>query len=188
MVPASRLGWRVTPLFAAHFLGRLFDTPAAVFPDEVLRPELQSLADFADGVLNIAEAQERVARMYIEDGSIETAIPPLEAILRVMAEGSWKGKGLENPELRALFDRDYVLGSGWYRARLERYRDREAAYLEESLLRIRETLQKRGGDPETAKRLKRSLEAAEAKLALVRKPAYLEALIGTIGRDPLFRG
>ncbi len=187
-IPASRLGWRVTPLFAAHFLGRLFDTPAAVFPDEVLRPELQSLSDFADGVLNIAEAQERVARMYIEDGSIEAAIPPLEAILRVMAEGSWKGKGLENPELRALFGREYVLGSGWYRARLERYRDREAAYLEESLLRIRETLQKRGGDPDAAKRLKRSLEAAEAKLALVRKPAYLEALVGTIGRDPLFRG
>ena len=28
LVPASRLGWRITPFFATTFLGRIFDTPS----------------------------------------------------------------------------------------------------------------------------------------------------------------
>ncbi|MEN6477505.1 MAG: hypothetical protein ABFC75_05910, partial [Rectinema sp.] len=117
-IPASRLGWRITPLFAATYLGRLFDTPSAVFPEDMLRPELQSMEDFVDGVGNIADAMVKSARLYIEDGSVEAAIPPLKAILHVMAEGSFEGKSIHDPEVRKLFSRDYVLGSDWYRQRL----------------------------------------------------------------------
>src|SRR4029077_3362786 len=35
-VPASRLGYRITPLFVDRFLGRLFETPNAVFTEEML--------------------------------------------------------------------------------------------------------------------------------------------------------
>ena len=49
-VLASRLGYRITPLFVDRFLGRIFETPDAVFPEEMLRPEKQDLAMFAQGV------------------------------------------------------------------------------------------------------------------------------------------
>ena len=42
-VLASRLGYRITSLFADRFLGRIFETPDAVFPEEMLRPEKQDL-------------------------------------------------------------------------------------------------------------------------------------------------
>ena len=40
-VLASRLGYRITPLFVDRFLGRIFETPGSVFPEEILRPEKQ---------------------------------------------------------------------------------------------------------------------------------------------------
>ena len=42
-VRASRLGYRITALFAERFLGRIFETPDAVFPEEILRPEKQDI-------------------------------------------------------------------------------------------------------------------------------------------------
>ena len=187
-IPAGRLGWRITPLFASHFLGRIFDAPSAVFPEEVLRPELQSLDYFADGVLNIAEAQERVARDYIADGSVSAAIPPLQAILHVMAEGSWEGKGLEDPELRRLFDRDYVLGSDWYKARLSAYADAERARLSDGVAYLEEFLgAPRGRDERELSRARRDLAQVKEKLARASLPSYAASLTGTIGVDPLYR-
>jgi hypothetical protein len=189
LVPASRLGWRITPLFAATYLGRIFDTPSAVFPDDMLRPELQSLPEFVDGVRNIAEAQAKAARAYFEDGSVEAAIPPLKAILHVMAKGSYEGKGIHDPELRALFDRDYVLGSDWYRERIRAYRDRELAYLNASVARLRAYLAESAEVGSVAAvRAMRDLKRAEDRLGLVGADRYLEMIRGTIGLDPLFRG
>jgi hypothetical protein len=188
-IPAARLGWRITPLFASHFLGRIFDAPSAIFPEEVLRPEIQSLEYFADGILNIAEAQERVARDYLEDGSISAAIPPIVAILHIMAEGSWQGKGLENPELRQLFDRDYVLGSDWYRARLSAYADSERSRLASGVAYIEKFLDSPSGrDDREIVRARRELAAVKAKLADVSQGSYTSSLVGTIGLDPLYRG
>ncbi len=188
-IPAARLGWRITPLFASHFLGRIFDAPSSIFPEEVLRPELQSLEYFADGILNIAEAQERVAKDYLEDGSISAALPPLVAILHIMAEGSWQGKGLENPELRRLFDRDYVLGSDWYRARLSAYADSERSRLASGVSYIEKFLDSPSGrDDREIVRARRELAAVKAKLADVSQGSYTSSLVGTIGLDPLYRG
>ena len=92
-VLASRLGYRITPLFADRFLGRIFETPAAVFTGEMLRPEKQDIVQFAEGVDAIVEAQARVARQYFEDGSVEAACPPLKALLHIMAERLLSGKG-----------------------------------------------------------------------------------------------
>jgi hypothetical protein len=79
--------------FVDRFLGRLFETPDAVFPEEMLRPEKQSLALFAAGVDAIVEAQRRVALNYFEDGSVAAACPPLKALLHIMAQGSYEGMG-----------------------------------------------------------------------------------------------
>ena len=92
-IPASRLGWRITPRFVQDFFGRIFNHPHAVLPIEALRPELQSPDEFADAVENVAATHKRVAEHYFADGSVESAIPPLRALLHVMREGSWEGLG-----------------------------------------------------------------------------------------------
>src|SRR5690606_26701019 len=84
-VQASRLGYRITERFVHTYFGRVFDNPAAVFTPDMLRPETQDLEVFVDGVDNIVQAQERVARQYFEDGSVHDACPPLRALLHIMA-------------------------------------------------------------------------------------------------------
>jgi hypothetical protein len=189
LVPASRLGWRITTLFATNYLGRIFDTPLAVFSDDMLRPELQSMSDFVDGVRNIAEAQALSAAAYFEDGSIEAAIPPLKAILYVMAKGSYNGMSLHDPELRALFSRDSVIASSWYRDRLEAYRERETAYIAASVGRLRLYLaQSAEAGSVAARRARSELARTEERLAMLSQPGYIDLIVGTIGLDPLFRG
>ncbi|MCM8530627.1 MAG: hypothetical protein NE330_05640 [Lentisphaeraceae bacterium] len=119
-VLASRLGFRITREFCNRFMGRIFDNPAAVFPEDMLKPELQSMEEYVDGINNIVEAQQKVAKTYILDGSIEAAIPPLKAILYIMAEGNYEGKDLSAPEIRDLFEYKNVVNSDWYKARLKR--------------------------------------------------------------------
>ncbi len=187
-IPASRLGWRITPLFVSHFLGRIFDAPVAVFPEEMLRPELQSVEYFANGVLNIAEAQEKVARDYFESGAIDAAIPPLKAILHVMAYGHWEGKKLDDPELRRLFDRDYVLGSDWYAERLERYAASERKRLADGRAYLKAFLAApQGRDRKELAGAERVLSKVEARIGQAAAPGFAAALRGTIGSDPLFR-
>jgi hypothetical protein len=189
LIPASRLGWRITPLFAATYLGRLFDTPAAVFTEDMLRPELQSLPDFVDGIENIVQAMERSAKAYIEDGSVEAAIPPLKALLWVMATGSYEGKNIHDPELRDLFDRDYVLGSDWYAQRLAAYQEREISYLRHSVDSLQRFIEDEIEDSSSAAaQAARELEMTKRRLERLTKGDYSKILIGSIGKDPLFKG
>jgi len=74
-VLASRLGYRINVRFVHAFFGRMFNHPHALFTDEMLRPELQDLAEFANGVDNIGFDAKRVAKMYFDDGSIRQACP-----------------------------------------------------------------------------------------------------------------
>ena len=97
MVPASRLGYRITSLFADRFLGRIFETPDTIFTEEILRPEKQDLEAYVAGVEAIAEAQQRVALNYFEDGSAAGACPPLCALLHIMAHGAWRGRAWITP-------------------------------------------------------------------------------------------
>ena len=96
----------------------MFNHPHAVFTEEMLRPELQDMDIFADGMDNIVATQKRVAKMYFDDGSIAQACPPLKALLHIMLNDEWEGKGLDHPEFRKLFTREYLLASDWYAARL----------------------------------------------------------------------
>ena len=120
--PASRLGYRITARFVRSYFGRVFTHPHVVFTDEMLRPETQDLDVFADGVLagNIVATHERVAKSYFADGSLALACPPLHALLEIMANGRTDaGHGLASPEVRSLFTRERVVGSDWYKARLD---------------------------------------------------------------------
>jgi hypothetical protein len=179
-VLASRLGWRITPRFADHFLGRIFETPSAVFTDEMLRPELQGRDVFASGVDAIVAAQTRVAAGYFEDGSAEAACPPLRALLHVMVHGQYEGKTLADAKLRALFDREATLRSDWYRERLRVKQRRDVALWQGHVRALGSQRPEAGELPDLARRR----AAAQEGLARVSAASYLEELVGTIGADP----
>ncbi|MEO8373182.1 MAG: hypothetical protein ABI806_28615, partial [Candidatus Solibacter sp.] len=126
-VLASRLGYRITQLFVDRFLGRVFENPGAVFTEQMLRPEKQDLEQFAEGVDAVVEAQTRVARQYFQDGSVEAACPPLKALLHIMANGQYEGKGVEDVAVRRLFTREYLMQSEWYAERLRAKQSRDVA-------------------------------------------------------------
>ena len=95
----------------------------AVLPEPLLRPETQDATTFAEGIHTIVTTNKRVAEAYISDGSAEMACPPLKALLHIMAKGDYEG--LRDPAFRAMFTREAVVKSDWYRQRLTMFRDRE---------------------------------------------------------------
>ena len=185
-VLAGRLGYRINARFVNHFFGRVFNHPNSVFTDEMLRPELQGMDDFVDGIDNVVTTQKRVAQMYFSDGSVAQACPPLRALLHIMLNDQWEGRGLDNPEFRTLFTRESLLASDWYAARLvakqkvdRKLWRRHVDYLDKFL--------KRASHADEAERLgiPGRLTSARKMLERVESPAYLETLRGTIGAEPI---
>jgi len=185
-VAASRLGYRMTANFVRTFFGRVFNYPYAVFTEEMLRPEKQDMAVFADGVDNIVGTHQRVAECYLADGSIEMACPPLKALLHIMARGSFEGRDVKHADFRALFSRESVVASDWYARRLEAKRSHDiklwrchATYLENFL--------KKKNYADEAERLgiPAKLELAWKTYHHVKTAEYIASLQGTIGLQPL---
>lgn len=188
LVRGSRLGYRITESFVQRFFGRVFNDPATVFTEDMLRPELQGLEDYVDGINNIVETQERVARQYFEDGSIDLAIPPLRALLHLMRDGTWEGREASDPEVRALFDRETVLASSWYRERLEAKLAIRHATLATHIHSLESFLELKNYASEAERmQISRRLEATlEKRQALAEDPeAYLYTIKGTIGAQPV---
>jgi hypothetical protein len=184
-IHASRLGYRITDAFVRAFFGRVFDNPSKVFDEAILKPETQDADVFADGVKNICEAQQRVARQYFEDGSVRELCPPLRVLMSILAFGSHDGTTAHDPEVRKLFTRESLLASDWYRQRLETKQRRDAALWR----RHREYLLAFLARPtyaDEAQRLDidRRLALAEAELGKVTAPEYLAELAGAIGAHP----
>ena len=176
-VPSSILGYRITASFVASFFGRVFSNPSALFTEEMLRPELQDKTVYADGIDNIMATHRRVAANYFADGCIDLACPPLKALLHIMRDGAWEGKTLQDPEVRGLFDRESVLASDWYRARLETQQRSFIALWERHVAYLKAHQSADG-------KLRAKLEWAERELKRVSAPEFCASLVGTIGRDP----
>ncbi len=185
-VLASRLGYRITDAFARNIFGRIFSHPGSVLTDEMLKPELQSMEYYVDGIANIVEAQKKVARNYFLDGGIDDAIPPLKALLHIMDQGEFEGKTIEDPEIRELFTLESLLQSDWYQARLQAKYDLEllsltkkAAYLETYIA---------NQHPEDVDRLgvrTQLKQIQDQKSELEKDPdAYLASIHGTLGVQP----
>ncbi|MDD5329539.1 MAG: hypothetical protein PHX38_06010, partial [Sulfuricella sp.] len=138
------------------------------------------------GVENIVEAQQKVAACYLEDGSVEDACPPLKALLHIMATGSYQDKDQHDPAIRALFTRDALLASDWYRERLETKQARDIALWQRHVAYL-DAFANRASHQDMAERLDipTRLAGAKAKLEWVKSDAYLESLRGTIGADPM---
>ena len=115
------------------------------------------------------------------------ACPPLKALLEIMAKGKTAaGLGLASPEVRALFTRDALLGSDWYRARLETKQAAETTLWTHHVKSLEAVLDQDGYE-DVAKRLKlnQRLARAQAELVRVKSPAYRKSLDGTLGVQPL---
>jgi hypothetical protein len=179
-VLASRLGYRITAAFVDRFLGRIFEMPGSVFPEDLLRPEKQDVALFAAGVDAIVEAQRLVALNYFADESVEAACPPVKALLHIMAFGHYEGMSVSDPRLRVSFTRESLLESEWYQDRLRA----------KQLIDI--ALWTRHRDAGSPKRQRGGSEAdhlsmVNEQLNRVTSDEYLAELVGTIGADPSVR-
>jgi phosphoenolpyruvate carboxykinase (diphosphate) len=184
-VMASRLGWRINQKFARDFLGRVFSNPVAVFSEDMLKPELQDMEVFVDGVLNIVQTQRRVAELYFEDGTIELACPPLKALLHIMKDGHFEGRTIEDPSIRSLFSYESVIHSDWYRDRLAAFRESELRRLNK-IKRNVEVYLARPSNAELAGEMKliERLIYTRRKLEELEASDYFERYTGSLGTDP----
>ncbi len=172
---ASRLGYRITELFVDRFLGRIFEVPNAVFPEEILCPEKQDLEMFVTGVEAITEAQRSVALNYFQDGSVEAACPPVKALLHIMAYGKYHGITESDACLLEMFTRKSLLESDWYKDRLTAKQAVDIALWTRHTAALEKTpWQDR-------------LAEAYRQLKKVKSESYLRELVGTIGADPSTR-
>jgi len=185
VIPASRLGFRITEKFVNSFFGRVFSNPASVFNEEMLRPEQQDMDVYVDGIRNIVETQQRVAKLYFEDGTVKYACPPLKALLHIMAYGDYEGKKIHDPEIRELFSADKLYESDWYQERLitrhecdVRLFKRHVAYLEAFMNDpIYKDEVQRLDIPDRLNKTQITLERIKAQRSLV-------LFKGTLGSDP----
>ncbi|MBI4944076.1 MAG: hypothetical protein HY830_25320 [Actinobacteria bacterium] len=186
-VAASRLGYRMTDRLATKYFGRIFLHPDVIFTPEMLRPELQDVGVFAESVATIVMTHERVARSYFKDGTVDLAVPPLRALLEIMADGhSAQGWGLGSPEFRALFTRESVLASDWYAQRLDAKQAAAAARAGAGLAAIEKFVSTPGNEEPTARLgMPARVEAARAEAARLAGPEFREQLVGTAGSAPL---
>jgi phosphoenolpyruvate carboxykinase (diphosphate) len=187
VVLAGRLGYRMTDRFTAKYFGRVFLHPDAVFTPEMLCPELQDLDVFAESVNTIVATHQRVASAYRRDGTIGLAIPPLRALLEIMADGvSAEGWTLSSPEFRALFTRESVLAAPWYAHRLDGQQAAAVARAETGLAAIERFVSTPGNEEPTARLdMPARVEAARVESARLASPEYRAHLIGTLGNTPL---
>jgi hypothetical protein len=184
-VLASRLGYRITKRFVLAFFGLMFNHPAALFTDQMLRPELQDMEIFIDGLDNIISTQKRIAQQYFNDGSVELACPPLRALLHIMSYDHFEGRGLEHSEIRALFTRENMLSSDWYAERLAAKQNVDIRQWDRHVRTLKTFLAKDNYAEEAARLgISDRLARAQKNLQTVRSTDYLQQLHGTIGAQP----
>jgi hypothetical protein len=181
-VPASRLGYRMTDRLATKYFGRIF-----LHPDVVFSPELQDAGIFAESIATIVTTHERVARSYFQDGTIALAIPPLRALLEIMAEGfTAAGWGLESPEFRVMFTREAILASDWYAQRLDAKQAAASARANAGLAAIEKFVSTPGNEEPTARLdMPARVEAARVGAQQLASPEFRKQLVGTSGSTPL---
>lgn len=188
MIPASILGYRITDAFVNGFFGRVFENPNVIFPADMLKPELQSMEHFVDGVKNIVEAQKRVAEAYFRDGSIDQAIPPLRALLHIMVYGEYNGHGLDSPLIRVLFTYENMIESDWYKERLMAKQQGDVALYNSHIAYIEKILREgRTLTPEMHRELSSKLEKLKREFDYISSYEYAKNLIGTLGKERIKR-
>merc|ERR1712216_815494 len=191
-VKGAVLGYRINRKFVSAFFGRVFQNPHLVFDEDMLKPELQDLKSYVESIKTITVTNQRVAEMYITDGGADMAVPPLKALLHIMAKGEYESMTLESPEFRAMWTRDNIIKSGWYKERLTTFQDKEATRLArgveylESFVQGPDRIEGDWKGKQMVEDLKLHDRIADTKKALdkVKSPEYVKFIEGSLGVDP----
>ena len=188
LVLASRLGYRMTEKFASKYFGRIFLHPHVVFTPDMLRPEVQDRRVFSESVRTISATHARVASAYFADGTADLAVPPVRALLEIMATGrTTSGLTLDDDAFRQLFTREAVLASEWYAARVEALREVELDRLNRALASMEDFADKTL-NAATASRLGLTARRASVTARINELTQNPELLWGTIGRQVDWHG
>ncbi|MCX8496105.1 MAG: hypothetical protein ORN51_07985, partial [Akkermansiaceae bacterium] len=175
--PDTKIPWEL--------FGRIFSAADTLFSEDMLRPELQSMDDFIDGLDNIIGTQRSVALNYFLDGSIEVACPPLKVLLHIMAYGNYQGKTITDPEIRRLFTREALVESSWYQARLDAKVKVDQALWRRHVDYLEGFLMKPNYQGQLKRlRIQDRIHEAKATLEQVSSAAYRASLVGMVGADP----
>ena len=184
-VEASRLGYRITDSFVKTFAGRIVSSPETLFTGEMLRPEQQDRAIFAQSMANIVDAHRRAAEIFFNDGSIEDACPPLRTLLEIMAFGDSNGLHRSSPEFRQMFDPQTLRSQEWYRARLEAFRQQQIRHWERCYREMKSLRSACAqGNHDDTSCLDEGITAAEQQLEHLHSQDYTSSLQGCLGLDP----
>jgi hypothetical protein len=183
LVHAERLGYRITRKFIRVLAGRVFQFPDTVFSDRMLRPEIQGMDIFADSMDTIIEAHRRAALLIVDNAEFDNAIPPLRALLHIAIDGQWKGMTLRDEGFRSMFTREAIINSDWYIARLKKYQISQIEHLSKGLEYVK-NFRKREGEniAKSHINLTKRERILAKELNFVKSNAYLEGLIGTLGK------
>jgi phosphoenolpyruvate carboxykinase (diphosphate) len=184
-VLASRLGYRITSHFVSAYFGIVFDDPNGLFSDEMLRPELQDLDSYIDGIDNIVGTQKQIAKNYFDDGSIEFACPPLKGLLHIMLYGEYEGLKVSDAEFRTMFGLPALLESDWYAKRLETQASVDAKLWRNHAAYISSLLSDEIGDKAEKEVLLNKIGQCNQMLARIESQGYARKLTGYIGADPI---
>jgi len=167
-VPASILGYRITERFVRKYFARIFDYVDGLFPEKYLRPELQSMENYAAGVNFIYSNILKCVNEYYTDGSYEELIPPLKLLFDIVKNGGeFQGYTLDDPRFLAMFERDAILAAPWYMQRLVQAQRNEVSLLQRQIAQLREK--------------KLPTDGLDERLAYVKSAAYVEDIKGSMG-------
>ena len=109
-------------------------------------------------------------------------------MLMIMAAGSYSGMDVHHPKIRAMFTRESLLASDWYKERLHTKQRRDIEMWNRHVNHLQRFLDDQDYDDESQRlEIPQRLEMAKQKLAAVQEPDYIESLVGTLGADPLTR-
>jgi hypothetical protein len=104
----------------------------------------------------------------------------------IMVEGTFEGKKRHAPDIRAMFDRDAVLQSDWYRERLLIKQQRDTDLWTRNVEYLSRFLEKESFKEASVNLgVPAKLQAARKNLSRVKSLAHLKFLEGTLGADPL---
>ncbi len=103
-----------------------------------------------------------------------------------MLHDEWEGKGLDNPELRKMFTREYLLASGWYAARLAAKQAVDRTLWKRHVEYLNQFLRKPSHEDIAANLdIAGRLARARKTLETVESADYLKKLSGTLGAEPV---
>ena len=103
-----------------------------------------------------------------------------------MAYGHYENKSIQDPEIRAMFTREALLKSDWYKERLVIKQQRDTVLCMKNIKTLEDFMSRPGYDVEAARLgINEKLSLAQKELARVSSASYLKELEGTIGADPV---